>query len=418
MSTSPSASPSYTGATIASESSSGESSPAHGASTSNEASNHSSSQSSSNGANAKGSSNNVNNHNTSRSNTPPSAPLQPVPKKEFTDELLTIVSRLGEGAGGAVHRVLDMRDGMTYARKTITTRDSTSVRQVVRELSIISGTRHRNIVLCYGAYMSPSSSEVKIVMEYCDGKSLEAVGAKLREVKAVIGEKIAGRIAEGVLQGLAYLHTKKTIHRDIKPSNILLSREGIVKLCDFGVSGELVNSIVGTFTGTLIYMAPERVSGQEYTVRSDVWSTGISLLELVQNRFPFPSNLPTIELILMITTGEPPKLEDEPEAGVTWSDEMKDFIGQTLIRDAALRPTPEQMLVHPWIVNTMKQDVHMARWIRQVWGWAKARKGRRSDTTDSIAAVGGADAEDSRPSTAGGGSRERQRRDSESPLEG
>lgn len=58
-----------------------------------------------------------------------------------------------------------------------------------------------------------------------------------------------------MLQGLAYLHSKRTIHRDIKPSNILLSREGIVKLCDFGVSGELVNSMVGTFTGTLIYMA-------------------------------------------------------------------------------------------------------------------------------------------------------------------
>lgn len=58
-----------------------------------------------------------------------------------------------------------------------------------------------------------------------------------------------------ILEGLSYLHSQKTIHRDIKPSNILLSREGIVKLCDFGVSGELVESSVGTFTGTLIYMA-------------------------------------------------------------------------------------------------------------------------------------------------------------------
>lgn len=58
-----------------------------------------------------------------------------------------------------------------------------------------------------------------------------------------------------MLQGLAYLHTKRTIHRDIKPSNILLSREGIVKLCDFGVSGELVDSLAGTFTGTSFYMA-------------------------------------------------------------------------------------------------------------------------------------------------------------------
>ena len=96
----------------------------------------------------------------------------------------------------------------------------------------------------------------------------------------------------------------------------------MVKLCDFGVSGELVNSLAGTFTGTGFYMAvslaqptsawflfketiqPERICGHEYTIRSDVWSAGISLLELVQNRFPFPSDLPPIELMMYITTGE------------------------------------------------------------------------------------------------------------------
>jgi mitogen-activated protein kinase kinase len=314
--------------------------------------------------------------------------------KEFSDEPLEVLSRLGEGAGGAVHKVRDTRDGTIYARKTITTRE-VSMRQVVRELNIISTTAHVNIVQCFGAYMSPSSSEVKILMEYCDGGSLEAVGKKIKEVGAVVGEKIAGRIAEGVLQGLAYLHARRTIHRDIKPSNILLSREGIVKLCDFGVSGELVDSLVGTFTGTLIYMAPERVSGGEYTVRSDVWSTGISLLELVQNRFPFPSDLPTIDLIMTITAGDPPKLEDEPEGGITWSDDMKDFIKQTLIRDARMRPTPREMLSHPWIINTMKQEVHLARWIRQVWGWSQpSRRGKRS--------VDGDGGSQSRPSTAGG----------------
>ncbi|KAF8151661.1 kinase-like domain-containing protein [Crassisporium funariophilum] len=305
--------------------------------------------------------------------------------KEFSDETLEELSRLGEGAGGAVHKVRDTRSGLVYARKTITTRE-VAVKQVLRELSIISSTHHVNIVQCHGAYMSPSSSEVKIMMEYCEGGSLEAVGTKIKERGAVVGEKIAGRLAEGVLQGLAYLHTKKTIHRDIKPSNILLSREGIVKLCDFGVSGELVDSIVGTFTGTLFYMAPERISGGDYTVRSDVWSTGISILELVQNRFPFP-NLPPIELIMHITTLAPPRLEDEP--GVTWSDEMKDFIKQTLILDAKSRPTPKEMLAHPWISTVMKQEVHMGRWIRQVWGWPKHRRSKDSNSQ-------------SRPSTAGG----------------
>ncbi|KAJ7163592.1 kinase-like domain-containing protein [Mycena crocata] len=300
------------------------------------------------------------------------------PNLPWGDDVLEELSRLGEGAGGAVHKVKDKRTGKIIARKTITTREA-PMKQLLRELSIISSTEHINIILFHGAYMSPSSSEVKILMEFCEGGSLEAVGRRIKERNAVVGEKIAGRLAEGVLQGLAYLHSKKTIHRDIKPSNILLSREGIVKLCDFGVSGELIESIAGTFTGTSFYMAPERICGQNYTIRSDVWSTGISLLELVQNRFPFPNDLPPIELMMYITAGDPPRLEDEP--GLTWSDDMKDFIKQTLTVDAQTRPTPKDMLAHPWVVNAMKQEVHMARWIRQVWGWPKTSRRSRDNSS-------------------------------------
>jgi len=239
--------------------------------------------------------------------------------------------------------------------------------------------------------MSPSSSEVKILMDFCEGGSLESVGKKIKERNAIVGEKIAGRLAEGVLQGLAYLHTKKIIHRDIKPSNILLSREGIVKLCDFGVSGSLEGSMAYTFTGTSFYMAPERISGNEYTIRSDVWSTGISLLELVQNRFPFPNDLPPIELMMYITHGEPPQLEDE--GGVEWSASMKDFIKQALTVEPSTRPTPKDMLSHPWILEIMGYEVHMSRWLRQVWEWKRPNNRSKDDASSS------------RPGTANGHSR-------------
>ncbi|KAH9043116.1 kinase-like protein [Lactarius pseudohatsudake] len=288
---------------------------------------------------------------------------------EWSDDVLDVISRLGEGAGGAVHEVRDGRTGKLMARKTITTRGA-PMKQLVRELGIIAKVKHPNIIRFHGAYMSPSYSEVKVVMEICPGKSLEAIGKRIKERGARVSEKVAGRLAEGILQGLAYLHSKKLIHRDIKPSNILLSREGVVKLCDFGASGELIKSAAGTpSTGTTFYMAPERLSGLEYSIRADVWSTGLSLLELLKNRFPFSNDMPPIELMAYVTQSEPPQLEDEAE--VRWSDAMKDFIKETLRVDPVLRPTPKEMLAHEWVVRILKQDSRMDLWICEVWGWPK-----------------------------------------------
>ncbi|KAJ6560200.1 kinase-like domain-containing protein [Mycena capillaripes] len=279
---------------------------------------------------------------------------------DWDDDVFEEISRLGEG--GAVHRVKDKRTGKIMARKTITPPPHYEPQQLLPQLSIISSLEHMNIVLFHGTYMS-SPREVKILLEYCEGGSLEAVGKCIKERNIIVGEVIAGQLAEGILQGLAYLHRQKIIHCEIKPSNILFSPEGIVKLSDIGISCELNNSLNNT---TLLYMAPERICGQRYTIRADVWSTGICLLELVQNRYPFPSDLPPIELMMYITSGDPPRLEDEPDR--QWSNEIKDFFKQTLTVDALMRPTPKVMLAHPLVVDAMKQPDQMAGWIRNVWG--------------------------------------------------
>lgn len=108
-------------------------------------------------------------------------------------------------------------------------------------------------------------------MEFCEAGSLDSLLQRIKKRRARTSEKVLGRMAESVLGGLDYLHERKIIHRDIKPSNIVVTRKGEIKLCDFGVSGELVNSMAGTFTGTSYYMA---VSG--------IRDRSISLSPLIQ----------------------------------------------------------------------------------------------------------------------------------------
>jgi mitogen-activated protein kinase kinase len=131
-----------------------------------------------------------------------------------------------------------------------------------------------------------------------------------------------------------YLSLTNLFFADIKPSNILLCRNGQVKLCDFGVSGEFgTKGDANTFIGTSYYMAPERITGQSYTISSDVWSLGVTLLEVAQHRFPFPADgtemqprAGLIDLLTYIVRQPIPKLKDEPENRIYWTDNFKYFI--------------------------------------------------------------------------------------------
>ncbi|CAE6455563.1 unnamed protein product [Rhizoctonia solani] len=312
--------------------------------------------------------------------------------QEWSDEHLEVLARLGEGAGGAVCKVRDKRNGRIMARKTIPT-GAVPARQLLRELQF-SKLVHPNLIVCYGAYITAPPSEqesggmtpeIHMLMELGEGGALDSIARqmKTRHANVRIGEKVLARLAEGVLNGLDYLHSNKVTHRDIKPSNILVTKAGVVKLCDFGVSGELEMSLASTFTGTSWYMAPERITGHPYSIRADVWSTGLTFLELAQNRFPYPPDLGPIELLTYIVNGEVPELDDEPgdengNGAIHWSDGMKSFIKQSLRIDAATRPTPREMLQHPWIQESMARKLDMAKWIREVWGWEKPPKSKRT----------------------------------------
>jgi mitogen-activated protein kinase kinase len=173
---------------------------------------------------------------------------------------------------------------------------------------------------------------------------------------------VLGKIAEATLGGLTYLYIKHHImHRDIKPSNVLVNSKGNIKLCDFGVSGELVNSVADTFVGTSTYMAPERIQGEKYTVKSDVWSFGLTIMELAIGKFPFeseqlsdddgaPSGI--LDLLQQIVHEPAPKL---PKSDA-FPQILEDMIQKCLLKNPDERPTPQELFVRdsiPFHVNPL-----------------------------------------------------------------
>lgn len=278
------------------------------------------------------------------------------------------IGKLGEGAMGIVWKVRHTKKNMIMAKKNIIVcSDPALQRQLLRELSFLKTCKSPYIVSFYDAFLTEADTTIEILMEYCEGGSLEDIYKRAKAMKGVIGETILANVAEAVCKGVIYLHSHKLIHRDIKPSNILMTRKGHIKLCDLGVSGELVNSVAETFTGTKYYMSPERITGASYSVRSDVWSLGLTIIEVAQNRPALPppgqADLSVFELLQYILS------QPTPNVGEDRSAHCRSFISDCLIKDPKLRPTPEEMLEHPFIKLVANSNCGMETWLKSLWGW-------------------------------------------------
>jgi serine/threonine protein kinase len=166
------------------------------------------------------------------------------------------------------------------------------------------------------------------------------------ERPGVIPEKQIAYVAREILKGLRVLHAHSRIHRDLKSDNVLISLEGDVKLGDFGYAAQLTQEDKArqTVVGTPSWMAPELVGGNDYDVKVDVWSLGIVMLELADGEPPYLRENP-MKALFNIVTKPPPEIQNKRK----WSNEMRDFVRQCLIKEPENRPGVADLLLHPFL---------------------------------------------------------------------
>ncbi|KAF9347840.1 MAP kinase kinase Wis1, partial [Mortierella sp. NVP85] len=230
--------------------------------------------------------------------------------------------------------------------------DQAKLNSILMELDVLHKSQNPYIVEFYGAFFIETC--VYLCMEYMDAGSLD----KLYQIG--VPEDVLSTITLSMVKGLKFLKDELSIiHRDVKPTNVLINSKGQVKLCDFGVSGQLVQSMAKTHVGCQSYMAPERISqGQTYTVQSDVWSLGLSILETAGGSYPYPPDKynSVFAQLSAIVDNPPPALPD------TYSEEARAFVALCLLKDAKQRPTYAALLEHPFLTKYEGETVDMEKW--------------------------------------------------------
>ncbi|XP_033198825.2 dual specificity mitogen-activated protein kinase kinase 4 [Bombus vancouverensis nearcticus] len=296
--------------------------------------------------------------------------LSPNVVYDFTSEDLQDLGEIGRGGFGTVNKMIHRISDTVMAVKRIrSTVDEREQKQLLMDLEVVMKSNECPcIVQFYGALFK--EGDCWICMELMD-TSLDIFYKFIHEVlKERIPERILGKITVATVKALNYLKEKlRIIHRDVKPSNILLDRHGNIKLCDFGISGQLVDSIARTRdAGCRPYMAPERIDPQRakgYDVRSDVWSLGITLMEIATGYFPYPKWNSVFEQLYQVVQGDPPRLSPN-ENGNHFTMDFVNFVNTCLIKEETQRPKYNKLLEHPFIRKAEEDTVDVSAYISGV----------------------------------------------------
>jgi len=258
-------------------------------------------------------------------------------------ELYEYQEKLGEGAFGTVWKAREKTTEAIYAIKQVTI-EQDDIDDILREIEHMSALESSDYIVNYKrGYISPKYDMLWIVMEYCGPGSVSDL---MTITKKTLTEVQIAVVLRDVLKGLNPLHEKQRIHRDIKAGNILLNDKCVAKLADFGVSGQSKDFTKHhTVIGTPFWMAPEVIQ-EEYDREADIWSLGITAIEMAEGKPPY-YNIHPMRAIFMIPTRPPPKLSN-PDA---WSAEFISFVAACLQKKPQDRPTALKLLKHPFILK-------------------------------------------------------------------
>ncbi|NXF09513.1 MYO3B protein, partial [Smithornis capensis] len=282
-----------------------------------------------------------------------------------------IIETIGKGTYGKVYKVANKKDGSLAAVKILDPVSDVD-EEIEAEYNILQFLpNHPNVVRFYGMFYKADQyvgGQLWLVLELCNGGSVTELVKGLLKCGQRLDEAIISYILYGALLGLQHLHNNRIIHRDVKGNNILLTTEGGVKLVDFGVSAQLTSTRLrrNTSVGTPFWMAPEVIACEQqydysYDARCDVWSLGITAIELGDGDPPLFDMHP-VKTLFKIPRNPPPTLL-HPEK---WCRGFNHFISQCLIKDFERRPTVTHLLEHPFIKQVHGKDMSLKKQLAEL----------------------------------------------------